>query len=90
MLISGPPFAGKTHFAIRLIKESYRLMNPVPKNIVWFYGQETDDMQRIMEMGVRMVSGLPEDGFEDYITKDTNLFVFDDMMTEISSDKSLM
>ena len=89
MIISGPPLAGKTRFAMQLIEESHRLMNPVPQNIVWFYGQETSEMQWIKEKGIRTVGGLPEDGFEDYITSDTNLFVFDDMMTDVSSDKSL-
>lgn len=89
MIISGPPLAGKTRFAMRLIEESHRMMNPIPQNIVWFYGQETNDLQRIREKGIRTVSGLPEDGFEDYITGDANLFVFDDMMTDVSSDKSL-
>ena len=89
ILISGPPLSGKTHWAMRLIEESHRLMNPVPTNIVWFYGQDTDDLQRIRERGIRTVDGMPENGFEDYISGNTNLFVFDDMMTDVSSDKSL-
>ena len=40
-------------------------MNPVPTNIVWFYGQDTDDLQRIREWGIGTVSGMPENGFED-------------------------
>ena len=38
-------------------------MNPVPMNIVWFYGQDTDDLQRIRERWIRKVSGMPENGF---------------------------
>lgn len=89
MIISGPPLAGKTRFAMRLIDEAHRLMNPPPENIVWFYGEDTSDLQRIREKGVRTISGLPEDGFEEYISSDKNLFIFDDMMTDVSSDKSL-
>lgn len=89
MIISGPPLAGKTWFAMQLIAESHRLMNPPPENIVWFYGEQTGDLHRIRQRGIRTISGLPEDGFEEYITGETNLFIFDDMMTEISSDKSL-
>lgn len=89
MIISGPPLAGKTWFAIRLLEESHRLMNPPPQNIVWFYGEQTGDLRRIRERGIQTIAGLPEDGFEEYIVGETNLFIFDDMMTEISSDKSL-
>ena len=69
ILISGPPLSGKNHWAMRLIEESHRLMNPVPTNIVWFYGQDTDDLQRIRERGIRTVGGMPENGFEDYFVE---------------------
>ena len=91
MILSGPSGSGKTFFVNNLIANSQTLINPPPKNIVWFYGIETKGIKTSPEpfndKNIRYVKGIPEN-FEEYLGPQT-LFIFDDLMQEASNNKKL-
>ena len=67
------------------------MIHPVPENIVWFYGEFQKayvDISRIIP-NIRFVAGVPTD-FDNYIDREsTNLFILDDLMTEIKSNQNV-
>lgn len=83
-LIAGPTGCGKTLWIARLLKHKNILIDPVPENIVWFYGQYQplyDDISRQCP-GIKFVEDLPESIDEFIDQKRPNLVIFDDLMHE--------
>ena len=86
-LIAGPTGCGKTVWLSRLIKHSNILIDPPPENIVWFYGtyQPMYDALLKIRPDIRFVEDLPEH-FDTYIKSDRrNLFIIDDLMSEVDA-----
>jgi hypothetical protein len=92
MLVSGPPYSGKTYFVLQLLRHSDRLIDTKFDNIVFFYGQYNSAVEQIKSEHpniVTVVEGIP-DNIDDYIAeKKQNLFIFDDLMQEATSNRTL-
>lgn len=92
MLVAGPPYSGKTYFVLQLLRHSDRLIDTKFDNIVFFYGQYNPAVEQIKREHpniVTVVEGIP-DNIDDYIEKDKqNLFIFDDLMQEATSNTTL-
>ena len=95
MVVTGPPHSGKTTFVSELLKNSERLLEVVPKYVVWFYGEKSQTVREIEQLGtaskIRLVRGLP-DNLEDFIepaVEHGGLFVFDDLMSEASNSSEI-
>ena len=96
--VQGPPMSGKTHFTMNLIKNSDRIFDKPIDYVFWFYGQRNktiDEIESDKNTNIVPVQGLPEN-IEDFIeSRDKNgekrfaLFVFDDLMADVSNNKSL-
>ena len=90
-LVAGPTGSGKTLWVTHLLQHRYTMIHPVPENIVWFYGEFQKayvDISRVIP-NIRFVEGVPTD-FDNYIDREsTNLFILDDLMTEIKSNQSV-
>lgn len=91
MITCGPSQAGKTQWTLKLLRNAGRLLNPVPRNICWFYGAHTSDISQLeANPNITLVKGLPETGFEEYIIPHVpNLFVIDDLMLEVAANKQV-
>lgn len=88
MICCGPSQAGKTQWTLQLLDNLERLVNPVPRNICWFYGTYTKDIAKLKN--IKVVQGLPKNTFEEYIEPHVpNLFIFDDLMMEASDNRLL-
>ena len=91
MLVCGATQSGKTHFVMQLLHQSHRLVNKTLENIVWFYGQITNSIQKYQKLytNITFVEGIPS-SFDEYINEHkNNLFIFDDLMEEASNDKNI-
>ena len=79
-LIAGPTGSGKTVFVNKMLEYLSEMIDPVPDEIIWCYG-EWQPIYETMK-GVRFVEGLPDMeqwGIED---KKRRLVVIDDLMAE--------
>ncbi len=92
MLVAAGSGFGKTYWVKRLLAEKERLIQPVPKRIVWCYVQWQPLYDEIKEMDptIEFVEGLPINLDAGFFDRDiTNLMIVDDMMTDITKDNRL-
>lgn len=89
--VTGPPLSGKTRFVMELLDKKDLLIDPSPNHVVWFYGEETAQLDELVRRGYELVKGLPASGdFEQYIYPGRhNLFVFDDLMETSGKSKAM-
>jgi GTPase SAR1 family protein len=93
ILIAGPSMCGKSDFVTRLLRNSERLIDPPPDNVVWFFGIKTKQLDALQNLNlpfsIKLVEGLP-DSFESYLIPNANnLFIFDDLMQESVNNKTI-
>ncbi|KAJ8019393.1 hypothetical protein HOLleu_42056 [Holothuria leucospilota] len=90
-LVAGPTGSGKTLWVTHLLQHRHTIIHPVPENIVWFYGEFQKayvDISRAIP-NIRFVEGVPTD-FDNYTDcESTNLFILDDLMSEIKSNQNV-
>ena len=93
IIYAGCPFSGKTTHILKLLKNRERLFTKKFDYIYWFYGQYNDTIKMFEEypqMNIIPVAGLPEN-IDDYIFSDRQgCHVYDDLMDEASSNKTLL
>ena len=92
-VVAGPTMVGKTHFVNEIIANKERLITEPPQNIVWFYGEKTkliEKSEQNSDFKINYINGIP-DSYDQFIhhTK-PNLFVFDDLMLEISKNEKMV
>lgn len=79
MIISGPTNSGKTTFLMRLLQYSKELMTPVPKTILYCYGEFHEFVPRFERNGILTHSGIPSDDLVKKLEKPL-LLILDDLM----------
>ena len=98
ILISGPSHSGlflfsvfvkskslgKTNIVLKFIKYADKLFNPLPKEIVYAYGEFSPTVTKLQKFGVKCVPGVPSEEFLSKI-KRPFLFILDDLVTDIDS-----
>ena len=93
IIYAGCPFSGKTTHILKLLKNRERLFTKKFDYIYWFYGQYNKTIKMFEEnpqMNIIPVAGLPEN-IDDYIFSDRQgCHVYDDLMDEASSNKTLL
>lgn len=85
-------FLGKTHWVSQLLYNAHILIDKPFDYIVWFYGEENDELKRLEQFfdgKLVTVHGLPEN-LDIYINKNKRgLLCFDDLMSSVSESKQL-
>nr|CAD2188044.1 unnamed protein product [Meloidogyne enterolobii] len=78
-IISGPSSTGKSTFVRKLISNSDQLIEPIPKSILYCYGEYNSLVPELQRAGVSVYSGVPP---EDLIKKleEPALVILDDLM----------
>ena len=75
----------------QLLQYRQTIVHPVPENKVRFYGgfqKAYTDISRAIP-SIRFIEGVPTD-FNEYVDSDrTNVFILDDLMTEIKTNQSV-
>ena len=93
MICVAPPFGGKTHFILQLLKNANRLIDRPFDYIYWFYGEHSTTIDELNSIGkVQTVAGLPEN-LDQYIHSENQqhgLFIFDDLMQNISNSEEII
>ena len=91
MYVAGPPLSGKSQLVMGIFDKKHYLIDPPPDHIVWFYGEETAQMEELSNRGYEIVKGLPatEDFEQDIFPGKNNLFVFDDLMEASGKSKGM-
>lgn len=84
-ILAGPSKSGKSFFLKDFIHFKAYTMRPTPDKIVWFYGINQKLYNEIPD--VTFIEGFPTN-YEEYLGTNT-LFIFDDLMSEISGDRRL-
>ena len=84
-LVSGPTSSGKTSLVKAIIEE--KVINPFPKNILWLYAADQPLYKGLK--GVEFYRGIPEDIEERFNSKEENLLIIDDLMTQCHSDERM-
>ena len=79
-VVAGPTKSGKTYFVERFIRNINQLMVPIPKEIVWCYGEWQPLYNNLRQLGVVFIEGLPDMGEWDIETP--RLCILDDLMSE--------
>ena len=79
-LISGPTGSGKTVWVTRFLSNLPLLMNPVPEEVIWCYGEWQLGYNQLKREGVIFTEGLPK--VEEWSTNKRRLVILDDLMSE--------
>lgn len=83
MVIGGATSSGKTELLLRLLENYQQMYAPVPKSILYCYGQMGSHVHKLQKMGMHCVEGVPSDTLIERMEKPM-LLIFDDMMTDVS------
>jgi len=85
-LVSGPSMSGKSHFILELLNRADEYFSPPPDRIVYAYGSWQPAFEKMS--AVEFVSG--KEGLQEVVfnPKLNNILIIDDLMEELSSDKS--
>jgi hypothetical protein len=86
VIVSGPSSSGKTELVLKILKHAADLFQPLPKAIIWAYGEFSELIPKLERDGVMVHSGLPSDEMLSKIPKPFVL-VLDDLMGEIDPKK---
>ena len=78
-VVAGPTKSGKAYFVERFIRKIDQLMIPIPKEIVWCYGEWQPLYNNLRQLGVIFNEGLPDMGEWDLTPR---LCILDDLMSE--------
>lgn len=92
LLVSGPPYAGKTLWTASLIRNAERLIDKRLDYIFWFYGEPNETVRQLehdMNGKLNAVHGLP-DNLEDYIIPgQRGLHVYDDLFLALTESNKI-
>lgn len=80
-ICSGASGSGKTFFLKSLLEHRDKLIKPLPKQVIWFYGESQPLHGEIEDVEFRDDSDFEE-------VRDA-LLIFDDLMSELSGDEKL-
>ena len=81
-VISGPSSSGKTTFLLKLLNENKSLIDPVPKSILYCYGEFHSHVTKLQKAGINVYAGVPSEELLDRQPKPL-LLVLDDLMLTI-------
>lgn len=87
MVIGGPSSSGKTTILLNILNHAEQLFKPVPKQIVYAYGEYHPHVDKLHKQGVTVHAGLPS---EDLLAQCHRplLLILDDLM--MSSSESYL
>ncbi len=92
MLVAAGSGFGKTFWVKRLLAEKERLIQPVPKRIVWCYMHWQPLYQEIkaIDPSIEFIEGLPLDLDAGFFSSEVNnLLIIDDMMDVVAKDSRI-
>lgn len=81
-IIAGPTQSGKTHFTFELLHHLSSLIQPMPNNVIWCYGEHQEKLRELPE-NVRLTEGLS--GLDMIDPSKRNLLILDDLMHEVGN-----
>jgi hypothetical protein len=81
-LIAGPTGSGKTCFVQRFLEHLSEMMDPVPEEVIWCYGEWQSGYQQLRGVVTTFVEGLPEVGQWQAGDNKSRLVIIDDLMAE--------
>jgi len=83
MIISGPSNSGKTQLLLRILDSVNELFTPVPKAIIYCYGEYHSFIPQLESKGIQIFSGLPSNDQLSNLPR-PYLLVLDDLMLTLS------
>ena len=93
IIVHGPSQSGKTEWVMNLLINMKKIVNPIPKTIIWFYGTSTKTIEMLKKnnsIDIQFIQGLPKDGFDSYYHNEKHsLIIIDDLLQELCSDRNL-
>lgn len=83
LLLGGPSHSGKTEWLMKFLRYHNQLISPVPKEIVYCYGQFHQRVPYLERQGVTVHAGVPD---ADFLAKRKTpyLLIYDDLMMDVS------
>ena len=89
-MVSGPTGSGKTKWVEQLLMDAQQMIAPPPDRIIWCYGQWQPIYDKLLSAvpGIEFYKGIPVqiDSSTFFDKTVNNIFVLDDMMTEVRDD----
>ena len=82
LIISGPSSSGKTTFLLKLLNEYKDLIEPIPKSILYCYGEFHSYVPKLQKVGINVYAGIPP---EEILARQPKplLLILDDLMLSI-------
>ena len=81
-VISGPTGCGKTHFVERFLTHLPDMMQQVPEEVIWCYGEWQEGYEALKSRDVKFIEGVPDvDTWSGRPRR--RLVIIDDLMQEI-------
>ena len=82
LIISGPSSSGKSTFLLKLINQAEYLIEPIPKSILYCYGEYSSIVPTLQKHGVEIYSGVPPEEVIRKLPK-PSLIILDDLLYSI-------
>lgn len=86
-ILSGPSGSGKTTILLKILQNAKTMIHPSPKEILYCYGQFSDTVTKVENMGIKVYQGVPSE--EELSVYDIPLFLILDDCQQIITEERL-
>jgi hypothetical protein len=85
LILSGATGSGKTQWLLRFIKNSNKMIEPPPKDILYCYGEANPAVLGLRNEGIEIFHGVPDEKIINAKEKPL-LLILDDLLLNINND----
>ena len=88
-VIAGQSGSGKTSLLLKLVQQYRDLIEPIPKSILYCYGQYNSAIPLLQKLGVSVSAGIPSEETLKALPRPA-LILLDDLMIQLNSKREVL